>query len=36
MRVEGIQKLADKSKSFDFLKDEEDIYTLADLKETYK
>ena len=34
--VEGIQKLANESKSFDFLKDEEDLYTLADLKEIYE
>jgi hypothetical protein len=34
--VEGIQKLANESKSFDFLKDEKDLYTLADLKEIYK
>lgn len=34
--VEGIQKMASESKSFDFLNDEEDIYTVADLKEIYK
>ncbi|MCF0059796.1 hypothetical protein [Dyadobacter sp. CY356] len=34
--VEGIQKMASESKSFDFLNDEEDIYTIADLKEVYK
>ncbi|GLU51804.1 DUF2281 domain-containing protein [Dyadobacter frigoris] len=36
MLVEGIQKMASESKSFDFLNDEEDIYTIADLKEIYK
>ena len=34
--TEGIQKLAAESKSFEFLKDEEDIYTSDDLKEIYK
>ncbi|WP_159470890.1 hypothetical protein [Dyadobacter sp. 3J3] len=34
--VEGIQKIASESKSFDFLHDEDDIYTVADLKEIYK
>lgn len=34
--VEGIQELTTKSTSFDFLKDEEDIYTVNDLKEKYK
>jgi len=33
---EGIQKMASDSKSFDFLKDEEDLYTVKDLKEQYK
>ena len=33
---EGILKLASESKSFDFLKDEEDLYTVNDIKETYK
>lgn len=33
---EGIQNLISESKSFDFLKDEEDIYTVNDLKERYK
>lgn len=33
---EGIQKMVYDSKSFDFLKDEEDLYTLNDLKERYK
>ena len=31
----NIQQLATKSKTFDFLNDEEDIYSLADLKEKY-
>ena len=31
----GIKKLSSESKSFEFLKDEEDTYTLADLKEVY-
>ncbi len=31
----GVTKIATDSKSFDFLKDEEEIYTLADLKEIY-
>ncbi|MCL5028773.1 MAG: hypothetical protein M1480_07105 [Bacteroidetes bacterium] len=34
--LEGIQKLISDSKSFDFLKDEEDLYTVNDLKEKYK
>ena len=34
--VEGIQKLASESKTFDFLDAEEDIYTVEDLKEKYK
>lgn len=34
--TEGIQKLAMNSKSFQFLEDEEDLYTEADLKEKYK
>ena len=33
---EGIQKLISDSKSFDFLNDEEDLYTVNDLKEKYK
>jgi len=33
--VEGIQKLASDSKAFEFLKDEEDIYTVNDIKEKY-
>jgi hypothetical protein len=31
----GIQKLASESRTFDFLDKEEDIYTVADLKEVY-
>jgi hypothetical protein len=31
----GIQKLSTQSSTFDFLNDEEDIYTEADLKEVY-
>ena len=33
---EGIQRMVAESKSFDYLKDEEDLYTLQDLKERYK
>jgi hypothetical protein len=33
---EGIQKLASNSKVFDYLKDEEDLYSVNDIKETYK
>ncbi len=33
--MEGIQQLAAKSQSFDFLNHEEDLYTEADLKEVY-
>jgi hypothetical protein len=33
---EGIQKLASNSKAFDYLKDEEDLYSVNDIKETYK
>lgn len=32
---QGIQRLAASSKAFDFLNDEEDLYTEADLKEKY-
>ena len=32
---EGIQKLTSESRAFDFLKDEEDLYTVNDLKEKY-
>ena len=31
----GIQRLTDKSQAFDFLNNEEDIYTEEDLKERY-
>ena len=34
--VEGIQKMAAESETFAFLEDEEDIYTVEDLKEKYK
>jgi len=34
--VEGIHKIVSDSKSFDFLKDEEDLYSVNDLKERYK
>jgi len=33
---EGIQKIVYDSKSFNYLKDEEDLYTVEDLKERYK
>jgi hypothetical protein len=32
---EGIQKMISKSQSFDFLNNDEDLYTEADLKEVY-
>ena len=32
---EGIQKLTSESKAFEFLKHEDDLYTLNDLKEKY-
>jgi len=32
---EGILKLTSESKAFEFLKDEDDLYTLNDLKEKY-
>lgn len=32
---EGIPKLTSDSKAFEFLKDEDDLYTLNDLKEKY-
>lgn len=32
---EGIKELASRSGSFKFLEDEEDLYTLDDIKETY-
>lgn len=31
----GIQKITTESQSFDFLNNEEEIYTIADLKEVY-
>ena len=31
----GIQKLASKSQAFDFLNNEDDIYSIVDLKEVY-
>jgi len=34
--AEGIKKLNYESKSFDFLKDDEDLYSVNDLKERYK
>jgi hypothetical protein len=34
--TEGIQKLTSESKAFDFLKEEEDLYTVNDVKEHYK
>jgi hypothetical protein len=34
--LEGIQKLTSDSKAFDYLKDEENLYTVNDLKEKYK
>jgi len=33
--LEGIQKLTSDSKAFDFLKDEENLYSVNDLKEKY-
>ncbi len=33
---EGIQKMVSDSKSFNYLKDEEDLYSVDDLKERYK
>ena len=33
--VEGITNLTSNSKAFDFLKDEEDLYTITDIKEPY-
>jgi len=32
----GIEKLVSNSKVYDFLKDEEDLYSFEDLKEIYK
>ena len=34
--TEGIMKLSAKSKSYEFLSDEEDLYNVEDLKEVYK
>jgi hypothetical protein len=34
--TEGIQKIVSESKTFDFLEDEEEIYTVEDLKEKFK
>jgi hypothetical protein len=34
--TEDIQKLASESKAFDFLKEEEDLYTVNDVKARYK
>lgn len=34
--LEGIQKLATDSKSFEYLKNEEELYSVNDLKEKYK
>ncbi len=36
LMIEGIQKLVPDSKAFKFLKDEEDLYSVDDLKERYK
>lgn len=33
--TQGIQKISAQSAAFDFLNDEEDLYTEADLKEVY-
>ena len=32
----GIEKLVSNSKTFSYLKDDEDLYTVNDLKEKYK
>lgn len=34
--LEGIQKLTSDAKSFEYLQDEEDLYSVSDLKEKYK
>lgn len=34
--VEGIQKLTSDSKAFEYLKHEEDLYSVNDLKEKYR
>ncbi|WKZ61141.1 MAG: hypothetical protein QY309_06565 [Cyclobacteriaceae bacterium] len=36
LTTEGIQKLVTDSKAFKFLEEDEDIYTVNDLKEKYK
>ena len=36
MLLEGIQKLATDSKSFEYLKNEEELYSVNDLKEKYR
>ena len=33
--TKGIQKMVSESQAFDFLKNEEEIYSLADLKDVY-
>ena len=33
--TEGIQKITSKSEAFNFLNEEEDVYSLSDLKEVY-
>lgn len=34
--LDGIQKLTSESKAFEYLKNEEDLYSVNDLKERYK
>jgi len=34
--LEGIQKITSDSKTFEYLKNEEDLYSVNDLKEKYK
>ena len=34
--TEGIQNIVSESRSFDFLEDDEEIYSVEDLKEKYK
>jgi hypothetical protein len=34
--TEGIQNIVSESKSFDFLEEDEEIYSVEDLKEKYK
>ncbi len=36
LMTEGIQKLTSDSKAFEFLEEDEDLYSLNDLKERYK